>query len=69
MAWELMFAPPLTKFVVYVVLYMRQVEVRDRAQVLLLKAGARGYLLKDTDRETLFRAIRVAACNVPSKHI
>jgi two-component system, NarL family, response regulator YdfI len=26
-----------------------------------LKAGARGYLLKDTDRETLFHAIRAAA--------
>jgi NarL family two-component system response regulator YdfI len=27
-----------------------------------LQAGAKGYLLKDTNRETLFRAIRAAAC-------
>ncbi len=33
----------------------------DDLMVRGLKAGARGYLLKDTDRETLFRAIRAAA--------
>ena len=33
----------------------------DDLMVRGLKAGARGYLLKDTDRETLFHAIRAAA--------
>ncbi len=33
----------------------------DELMVRGLKAGARGYLLKDTDRETLFHAIRAAA--------
>lgn len=33
----------------------------DELLVRGLKAGARGYLLKDTDRETLFHAIRAAA--------
>ncbi|MFP4394141.1 MAG: response regulator [Anaerolineales bacterium] len=33
----------------------------DDLMVQGLKAGARGYLLKDTDRETLFNAIRAAA--------
>ena len=33
----------------------------DDLMVRGLRAGARGYLLKDTDRETLFHAIRAAA--------
>lgn len=33
----------------------------DELMVRGLQAGARGYLLKDTDRETLFHAIRAAA--------
>jgi NarL family two-component system response regulator YdfI len=33
----------------------------DELMVRGLKAGARGYLLKDTDRATLFHAIRAAA--------
>ena len=33
----------------------------DDLMVRGLRAGARGFLLKDTDRETLFRAIRAAA--------
>ncbi len=33
----------------------------DDLMVRGLRAGARGFLLKDTDRETLFRAIRSAA--------
>lgn len=34
----------------------------DDLMIRGLQAGARGYLLKDTNRETLFRAIRAAAC-------
>lgn len=33
----------------------------DEMMIRGLKAGARGYLLKDTDRETLYDAIRAAA--------
>jgi NarL family two-component system response regulator YdfI len=33
----------------------------DELLIRGLRAGARGYLLKDTSRETLFQAIRVAA--------
>jgi len=36
----------------------------DDLMVRGLRAGARGYLLKDTDRETLFHAIRAAARGV-----
>jgi NarL family two-component system response regulator YdfI len=34
----------------------------DDLMIRGLQAGAKGYLLKDTNRETLFRAIRAAAC-------
>ncbi len=33
----------------------------DELMVQGLRAGARGYLLKDTDRETLFQAVQLAA--------
>src|SRR5258708_37274752 len=34
----------------------------DELMIRGLQLGACGYLLKDTDRATLFRAIRAAAC-------